>query len=70
MAEVKARMPGKVEEVKVNVGDAVKKGDVMFIVEAMKMKTPLPAPEDGTVKEVKVEAGARLSAGEVMAIIE
>lgn len=68
--EIKARMPGKVEEVKVKAGDAVKKGDVLFIVEAMKMKTPMPAPEDGTVKELKVAAGSRLSAGEVMAIIE
>lgn len=68
--EIKARMPGKVEEVKVKAGDAVKKGDVLFIVEAMKMKTPMPAPEDGVVKEVKVAAGSRLSVGEVMAIIE
>ena len=68
--EIKARMPGKVDEVKVKVGDAVNKGDVIFIVEAMKMKTPVPAPEAGTVKEVKVEVGSRLSAGEVMAIIE
>lgn len=68
--EVKARMPGKVEEVKVKVGDAVKKGDIMFIIEAMKMKTPMPVPEDGVVKEVKVQAGSRLSAGEVMAVIE
>jgi len=68
--EVKARMPGKVEEVKVKVGDAVKKGDILFVVEAMKMKTPVPSPEDGTVKELKVEAGSRLSAGEVMAVIE
>ena len=68
--EVKARMPGKVEEVKIKVGDAVKKGDVMFVIEAMKMKTPMPAPQDGTVKEVKVETGSRLSAGELMAVIE
>ena len=68
--DVKARMPGKVDEVKVKVGDAVKKGDILFIVEAMKMKTPVPCAEDGTVKEVKVEAGTRLSAGDVMAVIE
>lgn len=68
--EIKARMPGKVEEVKVKVGDAVKKGDVLFIVEAMKMKTPVPATADGAVKELKVEVGSRLSAGEVMAVIE
>ena len=68
--EIKARMPGKVLEVKVNVGDTVKKGDVIFVVEAMKMKTPLPTTEDGTVKELKVQAGSRISAGEVMAVIE
>ena len=68
--EIKARMPGKVIEVKVNVGDAVKKGDIIFVVEAMKMKTPLPTAEDGTVKELKVQAGSRISAGEVMAVIE
>ena len=68
--EVKARMPGKVEEVKVKAGDTVKKGDVLFIVEAMKMKTPVPSPQDGTVTELNVAAGSRLSAGEVMAVIE
>ncbi|MDR3074026.1 MAG: biotin/lipoyl-binding protein [Deltaproteobacteria bacterium] len=68
--EIKARMPGKVEEVKAKVGDAVKKGDILFVVEAMKMKTPVPCPQDGVVKEVKVAAGGRLSAGEVMAIVE
>lgn len=68
--EVKARMPGKVDEVKIKVGDAVKKGDVIFVVEAMKMKTPVPSPQDGTVKELKVEVNSRLSAGEVMAVIE
>ncbi len=68
--EVKARMPGKVDEVKINAGDTVKKGDILFVVEAMKMKTPVPCPQDGTVKELKVAAGSRLSAGEVMAVIE
>lgn len=68
--EVKARMPGKVEEVKIKVGDTVKKGDILFVVEAMKMKTPVPCTQDGTVKELKVGAGSRLSAGELMAIIE
>lgn len=68
--EIKARMPGKVDEVKIKVGDTIKKGDILFIVEAMKMKTPVPATEGGTVKELKVEVGSRLSAGELMAVIE
>ncbi len=68
--EIKARMPGKVDEVKVAVGDAVKKGDIILVMEAMKMKTPMPAPQDGTVKEIKAAAGARISAGDVLIIIE
>jgi len=68
--DVKARMPGKVEDVKVKAGDTVKKGDILFIVEAMKMKTPVPSPQDGTVTALNVAAGSRLSAGEVMAVIE
>ena len=68
--DVKARMPGKVEEVKVKAGDTVKKGDVLFVVEAMKMKTPVPSPQDGTITELKVDVGSRLSAGELMAVIE
>lgn len=68
--DVKARMPGKVEEVKVKAGDTVKKGDILFVVEAMKMKTPVPSPQDGTVTELKVDVGSRLSAGELMAVIE
>ena len=67
--EIKARMPGKVDEVKVKVGDAVKKGDIVLVMEAMKMKTPMPAPQDGTVKEIK-DAGVRINAGDVLAVIE
>ena len=68
--ELKARMPGKVEELKVKVGDAVKKGDVVAIMEAMKMKNPMPSPIDGTVKEIMVETGGRVSAGNVIMVIE
>ena len=68
--EVKARMPGKVDEVKVKVGDTVQKGDVVIVLEAMKMKTPMPAPDAGTVKEIKVEAGSRVNAGAVLLVIE
>ena len=70
MIEVKARMPGKVDEIKVKVGDTVTKGQEVAVVEAMKMKTPLAAPEDGTVKEIKAEAGTRLSSGDVIIVLE
>lgn len=68
--DIKSKMPGKIMEVKVKAGDAVKKGDMVIIMEAMKMKNPIPAPQDGTVKEIKVEAGARVNPGDVLAVIE
>jgi biotin carboxyl carrier protein len=68
--EIKSRMPGKVETVNVKVGDAVKQGDVLLVLEAMKMKTPIPTPQNGTVKELKVEPGARVNAGAVLVVLE
>ncbi len=68
--DIKSKMPGKVMEVKVKAGDAVKKGDMLLILEAMKMKNPVPSPQDGVVKEVKVEAGSRVKAGDVMMVVE
>lgn len=68
--ELKAKMPGKIEEIKVKVGDAVNKGDVVLIMEAMKMKNPMPTPEAGSVKEIKVAAGDRVNAGDVLVVIE
>lgn len=68
--DIKAKMPGKIIELKVKAGDAVKKGDLLLVMEAMKMKNPVPAPSDGTVKEVKIEIGGRVNAGQVMLVIE
>jgi biotin carboxyl carrier protein len=68
--ELKAKMPGKIEEIKVNVGDAINKGDVVLIMEAMKMKNPMPSPEAGSVKEIKVATGDRVNAGDVLVVIE
>ena len=68
--EIKARMPGKVDEVKVKTGDTVKKGEILLVMEAMKMKTPIPSPLDGTVKELKAAVGARINAGDVLAVVE
>lgn len=70
MVEIKSRMPGKVVEIKVKVGDAVTKGQEVIVLEAMKMKTPLPTPEAGTVKEIKVAADGRVSAGDILIVIE
>jgi len=68
--EIKAKMPGKVETVIVNVGDTVEKGQKVLICEAMKMKTPMASPCDGTVIEIKAVVGARINAGDVLMVIE
>lgn len=56
-------------EVMVNVGDAVKNGDVLLILEAMKMENELTADKDGTIKEVKVSKGQAVNGGEALIII-
>jgi biotin carboxyl carrier protein len=70
MAEVKSRVPGKMIEVNVKVGDVVKAKDVLGTMEAMKMKQPINSPVDGTVKEFKFNAGDRIGGGEVMFVVE
>jgi len=68
--EIKAKMPGKVESVIVNVGDVVVKGQKVLVCEAMKMKTPMASPCDGTIVEIKAVVGARINAGDVLIVIE
>ncbi len=62
-------MPGKVIKVVAAAGTAVKSGDVVIILEAMKMQNEICAPCDGTVKAVNVSAGQTVTAGQAMAII-
>lgn len=67
--EVAAPMPGKILNVKASVGTAVKKGDVILILEAMKMENDVVAPEDGTVASINVSAGDAVEAGDVLATL-
>jgi len=55
---LRAPVPGRVLKVNVEVGASVHAGDVLVVIEAMKMETPIVAPADGKVVEVHVEAGA------------
>ena len=64
--KVNAPMPGKILAVKTSVGAAVKKGDVVLILEAMKMENEIVAPQDGTVASIAVSVGASVESGEVM----
>ncbi len=60
---IKAPMPGTILKVNVSNGQAVKKGDVLFVLEAMKMENEIMAPCDGTVNGVAVNAGASVETG-------
>jgi biotin carboxyl carrier protein len=59
-------MPGTIVKVNVTVGAAIKKGDTLCVLEAMKMENEIKAPEDGTVASVNVQSGASVSSGEVI----
>lgn len=67
--EVKAGAAGKVFKVEASVGQSVKRGDTVIILEAMKMEIPVVAPEDGTVASVSVSVGDAVEAGAVMATL-
>ena len=62
-------MPGTILDVKVSSGQSVKKGDVICVLEAMKMENDIPAPCDGVVASINVQKGASVAAGDVIAII-
>ena len=63
---VSAPMPGKILSVKTEVGASVKKGDVLIVLEAMKMENEIVAPEDGTVASVNAQAGSQVESGDTL----
>lgn len=67
--KVTAGAAGKVFKIEANVGTAVKKGDPVIIIEAMKMEIPVVAPEDGTVASIDVAVGDAIEAGATLATL-
>ncbi len=67
--KVAAPMPGTILSVNVSNGQAVKKGDVLFILEAMKMENEIMAPCDGTVASVSAAKGAAVDTGALLCVI-
>lgn len=67
--KVSAPMPGKVLSIKASAGTAVKKGQVILVLEAMKMENEIVAPQDGTVASINVNEGATVEAGAVLATL-
>lgn len=66
---VASPLPGNVLAVKVSVGDAVKAGQVLMLIEAMKMENEVVAPSDGVVKQIVVNKGAAVATGDTLLVI-
>ena len=64
-----APMPGKVIELRVAEGDTVQAGQVLMIMEAMKMEHSVTAPQDGTVAQITVQAGDQVDADALLAVV-
>ena len=67
---VEVPITGKIIDVNVKSGDEVKEGDILCILESMKMENPILAPVDGTINEIKVAVNQVVNPGEVIAVIE
>ena len=67
--KVTSPMPGTILNVKVSVGQSVKKGDVICVLEAMKMENDIPAPQDGVIASINVQKGANVASGDLLASI-
>lgn len=67
--KITSPMPGTILSVNVSNGSAVKKGDVLMILEAMKMENEIMAPCDGTIASVNVTKGASVNTGDLLCVI-
>ena len=67
--KIEAPMSGKILSVKASVGQAVKKGDVIVVLEAMKMENDIVAPQDGTVASIDVTVGQQVESGAAIATL-
>ena len=68
--QILSPMPGNILNVNVKVGDAVKKGQVLLILEAMKMENEIMCPCDGTIASVNTSKGASVESGTLLCVIQ
>ena len=67
--KITSPLPGNILNIKVTQGQAVKAGDVLLIIEAMKMENEVLAPQDGTVKQIATSKGAVVATGDLLLVI-
>ena len=67
--KINAPMPGTVLDIRTSEGASVKRGDVLLILEAMKMENEIMCPADGVVKQIAVGKGASVNSGDVLIVI-
>jgi biotin carboxyl carrier protein len=65
-----APMPGIILDIKKNVGDRINNGDVVVILEAMKMESEITSPFEGTLVQIATSKGAHVNAGDVLVVIK
>jgi acetyl-CoA carboxylase biotin carboxyl carrier protein len=68
--QVEAHITGTVWKIEKKAGDSVEEGDVIVILESMKMEMPVESPASGTLSEIKVEEGQAVNEGDVVAVVE
>lgn len=67
--KISSPMPGTILKINVKAGDSVKKGDVLLLLEAMKMENEIMAPSDGKVVSVSTATGASVNAGDLLIVL-
>ena len=68
--KVTAPMPGTILAIKAKVGDSVVRGEILLILEAMKMENEIPSPTAGKISSIAVETGSAVSSGDLLLVIE
>lgn len=69
-AAIKSPMPGTILDIRISQGQKVKKGDILFILEAMKMENEIMAGEDGVIANIVVSKGASVNTDDTLAVLE
>ena len=70
MAEVPAHITGVVWKIECAVGDLIAEGDIVVVLESMKMEMPVEAEDGGTVKEIRCEEGQAVNEGDALVVLE